>query len=237
MSENNGICVGAIVCIILIIAVTVAAWAGSNNAKQINNDAPTVMGNTCDKGSFFMDLPNEFTMEEQFLSIKSSLKVNKGIASFSRDLFTIGMRYTFRDAKSNVMAEATKGAFSYTYKVSRCNKQGPSYEISQHWFSIGSINYDLKKDGVLIAEPSKKTFLTCKPDIAMQDMQGNTLATIDRSCGESYFIDTWYITNMRNVTDPMMLAKKDTIENYVLGFMAFLTTVAESDAAAAKKKN
>jgi hypothetical protein len=189
----------------------------------------------CDPKSEFIDLPNTFSMEQQWISAIGALKITNGLGTYATD-FAVGTRYIFRDSRGFVVAQASRGVFSRTFAISRCNpleKDGitpaPTYELEQDWFSFGKVEYDLRKNGILIAEPSKSTLFTCKADIIMQDPKGETIATCERSCGESYFRDTWYMRNYKNTTEP------GAIENYVIGFMAYLTTAEENNQKTKKK--
>jgi hypothetical protein len=225
-----------IFCCLLMISVGLGVGLSIRAREQCNDKAT------------FSDLPDSFTMEQKYFpdaGSQATLKVNNNLGTYSTD-WALGSRYTYRDSRGNVVAEAVRGYFSRTFEIKRCKdpESYPQYEITQDWFDFGAIEYDLKKNGELIARPSKSTFFTCKPDIVMANLEDQTLATIDRSCGESFILDTWYVNNyskhpLTNHTDSSSTAVtqavsdpklNEEIENYVLGFMAFLTTIDEHKA-------
>lgn len=212
----------------------------------------------CVPGAKFVDLPKNFMLKEQWIATygsKATLNIDpEQYGTYDTD-YTIAPRYVLRDINENVVAEARKGYFSLTFNITRCSGKGDMYEVEQRWFNIDKVEYELKKNGRLIAKPSKEIWFTCKPDITLETLvdEGETpktLATIDRSCGESFFTDKWnirnyYDTNYTQILDipaipgvnasTLVLSRiepEQYIENYVLGFLAFLTTVAENDAAA-----
>lgn len=215
--------VAGIACCVLVCLIIVGVGLGLGLKNSANEQCSEML-------SAFMDLPNTYSMEEQWFANAGSagtLRVDNGWGVYSTDWTLVGTRYTYRDANGQVAAQAERGFLARTFRVTRCPPPhstaatvAPEYEITQDWFDFGSIEYDLKRDSVLVARPSKSTVFQCKPDIVMASVDEDaTLATIDRSCGESFVRDRWYITNYANAT----------IENYVLGFMAFLTTVAENE--------
>jgi len=238
------IIIGAAVCCV-IVTVSIGLAIGFTVDYHIDQK--------CNTTAKFADLPNNFTMDQKWIATfgsKATLKIDGMLGTYNTDP-AWGARYVLRDENDNVVAEATKGFWSMTFEISRCSGKGDKYHLEQHWFNFGSIDYDLKKNEVLIAQPSKEIWFTCKPDIAMANMEGKTLATVDRSCGESFFLDKWKIQNYNNLTLApangnqsavvFHIDQKEYIENYVLGFIAFLTTVAETDAAksssSSSKKN
>lgn len=213
---------GAVVCCLATIAIIVVVSVRFSIAAQ--------EGCTAD---MFDDIAQTtFVMKEQFFTARSRLKIydskNQEIGSFTTQPSLTKTVYSFRDMQDQVVAQAVKGAFSWTYRIGRCEKGaiGPAYELERIWFTIGVIEYNLRKNGVLIGNPAKKTWFTCRPDIVIESPNGTLIATATRSCLGSLFVDTWNMTNY----------EPNNIENYALGFIAYITTQQENSASSSKKK-
>ena len=214
MSKKNFAAFAVVCCFITIALVTVLSVRLTISAQE-----------SCSADMFDDIVPNIFTIKEQFFTTRSRLKIydaqDQEIGSFTTVPSLTKTVYSFRDKQDQVVAQATKSAFSWTYRIGRCKGAtiGPAYELERIFFTFGSIEYNLRKNGVLIGNPAKKTLFTCRPDVVIESPNGTLLATASRSCLGSLLIDTWKMTNYG-----------DEIENYALGFIAYITTQQENSA-------
>ena len=219
---------GGIACCLLTIAIIVVVSVRFSISAQ----------ESCTTDMFDDIMPSNFTLKEQYFTTRSRMKIfdlsGTEIGSFTTKPSFTQTVYSFHDLQDQVVAQAVKSAFSWTYRIGRCEKGviGAGYELERIFFTIGTIEYNLRKNGVLIGNPAKKTWFTCKPDVIIESPNGTLIATATRSCLGSFFVDSWSITNF----DPANL------ENYVVGLIGYITTQQEnmsssSSSSSKKKKN
>lgn len=209
----------ACVCCCLIIVIVSLSVSLSIRAEETCSDKP------------FHDLPSEYWVEQEWYSQRARSTIyNRNrteIGSFTRKPLGTSTKYRYRDYADNVVAKADRGALSRTFYISRCDEKGDKYELYKHFWTLGKVVYDLKKNGELIGQPTKKTWFKCKPDIVLEDTNEELLASIGRSCGESWFVNKWNIANYQ----------PDKVDNYVLGFIAYITTQEEKAEREAQENN
>lgn len=225
MSATAVIISAAVVCCLATIAIVVAV---SLHFKVAAEEACTM--------EEFHDLNSSVVLKENFLTTRNRFEVfdanNAKVGGYTtRPAFTKTV-YCYRDIYDHVVAQAEKSAFSWTYRITLCNPVSNSsyFELELVFFTLGTVEHKLYKNGVLFGYTSKKTWFTCKPDIAIETPNGQLLATATRSCLGSFFTDSWNVTNYQ----------PNILPNYVAGFIPYITTQqenAEEQAAAKKKKS
>lgn len=187
---------------------------------------------TCSETADFHDLPNEFWVSQNFFSNRDRATIydkdKKTIGSYTHKPLGTDTKYRYRDHTDNVVGKADKSPFSLKFKISACrsNVNTNNYELQQYWLSFGEVKYDLLKNNQKIGTPTKNTWFTCNPDIALDDNNGTVMAIIERSCGESWFRDKWHVVNYQ----PKL------VDNYVLGFIAYITTQKEQEESEARNR-
>lgn len=243
MSQKQFVIIGAFVCCILVavsIAITVKVV---QNAQESCSTSP------------FHDLPTQFRVVEQYFSTRSRAKLygyeennNTELGSLTTRPSVFKTAYSYRDLADHVVAEAEKGSFLFTFTINQCAEAGArnvaTYELEREFFVLFGqvtvlfvatcsffsaseqtkcvfvqVNYYLRKNGTLIGKPTKNTWFQCRPDVMIEGIDGSLLAVLDRSCFGSLFTDHWRVTNYR----------PDLVENYVLAFIAYVTTQYEND--------
>jgi len=210
--SSTAIASGVVVCCLVTIAVIVAVTLHFTRAAQ----------ESCTEAEFH-DCPSVFRMEEQYFTTRNRLKIfdvgGNEIGSFTTQPSFTKTVYSYHDYTGKVVAQAVKSAFSFTYRIGRCSEGavGAGYELERIFFTIGTIEYNLRKNGVLIGNPAKKTLFTCRPDVVIEAPNGTVIATASRSCAGSFFTDDWTLTNYDS-----------NLENYVVGFIGYITTQQEN---------
>jgi hypothetical protein len=203
--------IGVAVCMILMIIVTIITLSVIASQESCSSVE-------------FKDLPNEYYVNEEWfsLSAKSAIydKNEKVLGAYATKPLSISKQYRYHDDKENVVGYVSADviAMGDKYTINHCSGKGATYRLERKIFTIIDVQYDLYKDGVQIAKTSKDIFFTCKPDVVLVDMSNKFLAYVGRDCIDSWFKDKWHVFN--NSTD---------VENYVIGFIAYITTQKENE--------
>lgn len=218
---------GAVVCCLVTIALVTVLSVRLSVASQEN----------C-TGEMFDDIASSnFTLREQFFTVRSEMKISD---QNGQEIGRIAMQpsltktlISFHDMQGQVVAQAVKSAFAWSWRIGRCEKgvPGPAYLLERIFFTLGVVEFNLYKNGVLIGNPAKKTWFTCKPDVIIESPNGTLIATASRSCLGSLFLDDWRIINYDH----------GNLENYVVALIGYITTQQEnmssSSSSSKKKKN
>jgi len=131
-------------------------------------------------------------------------------------------RYAYLDKDENryyTVGQIKKKSFIALtrYLFQRCDGTGASYEIREQ-LGANAGDYSLYRNKQLIGVSSTNIDFFCVPDITFVDPIDNTvLLVIARECETSFLRDKWLITNYNY----------DLIDNYVAGFMGYITTFLE----------
>ncbi len=169
----------------------------------------------------------EFYMEDEILSVKSQMNIlDKDENEIGRYFEKIGtsIRRQFRfEFGGNVQANIEKDLVSLTseYTLTRCDDELSNvYRIEERFLTIGTTEYEIYKDGTLIGQSSQRNFFTAfKPDITIEDMSEQPMAYMGRDIQISLHRDKWTVVNLQ----------PQNIDSYVVGFIAYITTVKESE--------
>ena len=198
-----------IVCCI-IVTVSVAVTLAVINSEESCSSAP------------FADLPVEFYLQETFFTARATsnvLDVNNNTIGAYATRPSVDTVYTYHDSNGDVVAEIDKGVFSWTYSMVHCDGAGNNFTVERTTlFTFTNIQYNLTRNGVPIGYPNEELLFTCRPDVVIADANGTLLATIDRTCSDSLWLDHWHVKNYA----PAL------IDSYVLGAIAYLTTQDEN---------
>lgn len=173
-----------------------------------------------------------FTLEEDVITrlIKNEMKIKDLNGNTIGKYFQVSdgkdnrFRYAYLDKDENrdyVVGRIKKKSFisQIRYEFKRCNGSGSNYEIREG-IGFNKGDYELYKDKKLIAVSSSDVDFFCNPDITFTLIDKNIpLAMISRDCNTSFLRDKWLIINYN----------KDLVDNYVFGFLGYITTFMEED--------
>jgi hypothetical protein len=134
--------------------------------------------------------------------------------------------YIYRDDedKEYVMAKIKKSSLlaQSKYELARCDGTGDEYEYKEI-VPLNPIddsrNYQLFRNNDLIGETGLDDIYLCKPGITIQKYNSTeVIAELTRSCDSLIVGDQWKVMNY-----------DFDIDNYVIGFLAFITTLNDSE--------
>lgn len=237
----GGILVGAFLLVILLLIVVPGDLDCDDVPfKDINyvpDQCETIQVNITSSNGTKNDIVNktncnetvtEFLLEEKALTFRKEMKIQdldeRNIGSYLErvDGGTTKYRYKYIDDREEYVVgqiENRQIGDAHRYFLSRCDNTGQVFRLEEKIVRLDNIEYKLYKNDTLIGETSENIIAICKPDISLVDLDNKPLATLSRGCSDSTFIDRWMIINFQN----------DLVDNYVVGFIAYITTLREND--------
>lgn len=187
---------------------------GENNFTYVNKS-------TCNSSV------SEFKMEEVALTFRKEINIldknNNRIGSFFERVDGGTIKYKYKAIVSNdeeyVVGQIENVPFGSIdrFFLSRCDETGSVFMLEEKYITIDELEYKLYKDDILIGKTNDDVVALCKPKLSLVGLDNKPIAILGRGCS-SMFVDKWNIINFQD----------NIIDNYVIGFIAYITTLNEN---------